>query len=267
MGLACGPVATSIIGMPRRQCQWRLSTRHSHAGSWRVETRLVRLMRQSNAKRTVVGVVTDAVFGRSLRDTPPPMIYVPLAQSEGLGRVVDTSIRISVRTTSDSSSVVRSVATALTAVSRDLTFSFQPLGDSVDAALARERLIASLSAFFGGLAVFLAVIGLYGMTAYTVTRRRTEIAIRMALGAQRSEVIGLVLRRGLALTAIGIGVGIAIAAAVTRYIEGLLFDVTPVDPATFLGVSVIFVAVAALASYMPARRASKVDPVVALRAE
>jgi putative ABC transport system permease protein len=195
------------------------------------------------------------------------MIYVPFAQSKGLGRPDDTSIRISARASSEPSSVVRSVATALTDVSRDLTFSFQPLADSVGAAVARERLTARLSAFFGALAVFLAVIGLYGVTAYTVARRRTEIAIRMALGAQRSQVIGMVLRRGLALTAIGIAVGVALAAAVTRYIEGLLFGVTPVDPATFLGVSVIFVAVAGLASYMPARRASKIDPMSALRAE
>jgi predicted permease len=220
-----------------------------------------------DTRRTVIGVAADAVFGRSLRDTPPPMMYVPLAQSRGLGRLTDTSIRISIRSSSESSSVARSVATALTAVNRDLTFSFQPLADSLDAALARERLVAMLSAFFGALAVCLAVIGLYGVTAYTATQRRTEIAIRIALGAQRSEVIGLVLRRGLALTVVGIAVGLAIAAGVTQYVKALLFGVTPVDPVTFLGVSVIFVAAAALASYMPARRASTVDPMVALRAE
>jgi putative ABC transport system permease protein len=220
-----------------------------------------------NTRRTVIGVAADAVFGRSLRDTPPAMMYMPLAQSTALGRLADTSIRISVRSSSESNSVARSVATALAAVSPDLTFSFQPLADSVDAALARERLVAMLSAFFGALAVSLAVIGLYGVTAYTATQRRTEIAIRMALGAQRSAVIGLVLRRGLALTMIGIAFGLAIAAVVTRYLKALLFGVTPVDPATFLGVSVTFVAVAALASYLPARRASNVDPMAALRAE
>jgi putative ABC transport system permease protein len=218
-------------------------------------------------RRTVVGVAADAVFSRSLRDSLPPMMYVPLAQSTGLGPPGDTSVRISVRSTSDSSSVARSAATALTAVSRDLTFSLQPLADSVDAALARERLVATLSALFGALALLLAIIGLYGLTAYTATQRRTEIAIRITLGAQRSEVIGLVLRRGLALTAIGIAVGLAVAAVVTRYVETLLFGVTPVDPATFLGVSLIFVAVAAAASYIPARRASNVDPMMALRAE
>jgi predicted permease len=220
-----------------------------------------------STKRTVVGVVSDAVFGRSLRDTAPAMIYVPLAQSAGLERIDDTGIRISVRSTSKPPSDVRSLATALTAISRDLTFSFQPLSDSVNTAVARERLVAILSACFGVLAMFLAVIGLYGVTTYTATQRRTEIAIRNALGAQRSEVIGLVLRRGLGLAAIGIAIGLATAAAVTRYLEGLLFGVRPVDPVTFLGVSMIFVVVATVASYMPARRACNVDPMTALRAE
>ena len=221
-----------------------------------------------STRRTVVGVVTDAVFGRSLRDTAPSMMYVPLAQSAGLERLADTGLRISVRSTSRThGSVARGIATALTAVSRDLTFSVRPLADDVDAALMRERLVATLSGFFGALAVFLAAIGLYGVTACTATQRRTEIAIRIALGAQRAHVIGLVLRRGLGLTAIGIALGLAIAAAVTRYLEALLFGVTPVDPATFIGVALIFVAIAAVASFMPARRASNVDPMVALRAD
>jgi putative ABC transport system permease protein len=223
---------------------------------------------RDGTRRTVVGVVTDTVFGRSLRDTAPSMMYVPLAQAAGLEGLADTGIRISVRSTSEQpGSVALSMGTALTAVNRDLAFSFRPLADDVDAALARERLVAMLSGFFGALAVFLAAIGLYGVTACTAAQRRTEIAIRMSLGAQRSEVIGLVLRRGLGLTAIGIALGLATAAAVTRYLEALLFGVTPVDPATFFGVSFIFVAVAAVASGMPARRASNVDPMVALRAE
>jgi predicted permease len=221
-----------------------------------------------STRRTVVGVVTDAVFGRSLRDTAPSMVYAPLAQSAGLERLADTGVRISVRSAPRAhGSVARGVTTALTAVSRDLTFSVRPLGEDLDAALMRERLVAVLSGFFGALAVFLAAIGLYGVAASTATERRTEIAIRMALGAQRRQVIGLVLRRGLGLTAIGIALGLAAAAAVTRYLEAVLFGVTPVDPATFVGVSVIFVAVAAVASFMPARRASNRDPMAALRAD
>jgi ABC-type antimicrobial peptide transport system permease subunit len=195
------------------------------------------------------------------------MMYVPLAQAAGLGPPGRTSIRLSVRSTAESGSVARSVATALAGVSRDLSFSVHSLADTVDAAVARERLVALLSGFFGALSVLLAVLGLYGVTACTAARRRTEIAIRMALGAQRSEVIGLVLSRGLALTALGIAVGLGIAAVVTQYVKAMLFGVTPVDPATFLGVSALFVAVAAAASYLPARQASHVDPMVVLRAE
>jgi predicted permease len=220
-----------------------------------------------NTKRTVVGVVADAVFGGSLRDTAPSMMYVPLVQSDGLERLADTGIRISVRSTSEPRALVRSLAASLTAVDGDLAFSFRPLADYLETALARERLVARLSGLFGGLAVFLAAVGLYGVTAHTATQRRREIAIRMAIGAQRSEVLALVLRRGLGLTGMGIALGLVIAGAVTRYLEALLFGVTPVDPVTFAAVSLIFAAVAAVASYMPARRASHADPMVALRAE
>lgn len=220
-----------------------------------------------DTRRTVVGVAADAVFGGSLRDAPPPMMYIPLAQSAGVERLAGAGISISVRSTFEPRAVARSIATALTAVSRDLAFSSRLLADDVDAALARERLVAMLSGVFGALAVCLAAIGLYGVTAYTATERRTEIAIRMALGAPRAEVIGLMLRRGLGSTAIGIALGLAIAATMTRYLEAMLFGVGPLDPGTFIGVFVIFVAVAAVASCVPAFRASNVDPMVALRAE
>ena len=115
--------------------------------------------------------------------------------------------------------------------------------------------------------LLLAGLGLYGITSYAVTRRRTEIGIRMALGAQRAEVIRLVLRQGIILTTIGIACGIAGAAAVTRYLEAMLFDLTPLDPMTFIAVSLMFALVAMIASFVPARRATKVDPMVALRCE
>jgi ABC-type antimicrobial peptide transport system permease subunit len=137
----------------------------------------------------------------------------------------------------------------------------------VKASLAQERLIAMLSGFFGALALLLASIGLYGVTSYAVVRRRSEIGIRMALGAQQADVMRLVLGRTLVLTAAGIAVGLAGAAAMTRSFEGMLFGVTPLDPATFLAMSVLFAAVAALAAFIPARRATRVDPMVALRCE
>jgi predicted permease len=221
-----------------------------------------------STRRTVIGVAADAVFGRSLRDATPSMMYVPLAQSAGLERLADTGIRISVRSTSEQpGSLARSIGTALTAINRDLTFSFRPLADYVDAALARERLVAMLSGFFGVLALLLAALGVYGVTSCGVSRRRTEIGIRMALGAQRADVIRMVLRQSLVMTAAGIVLGLAGAAAVTQYLEAMLFGLTPLDPSTFIAVSVIFALVATLASYMPARRASHADPLVALRAE
>lgn len=220
-----------------------------------------------NTKRTVIGVAADAIFGSSLRDVVPPTMYIPLAQSAVWDRPSGTGIRISVRSTPDAGSITRSIAARLTAVNPDLTFSFRPLADSVDAALARERLVARLSGFFGALAVLLAAVGLYGLTACTAAHRRREIAIRMALGAQRTEVIHLVLRRSVGLTAIGVCVGLALTAGITRYVEGLLFGVTPLDPAILLGVSLMFLAVAALASSLPARRASRLEPMAVLRAE
>jgi putative ABC transport system permease protein len=131
----------------------------------------------------------------------------------------------------------------------------------------QERLVALLASSFGVLALLLAAIGLYGLLAYTVTRRGNEIGIRMALGAQRFEVMGLVARQSLVLTSTGIILGLAGAAALTRYVKGMLFGLSPLDPTTLLAVSLLFGLVAALASYVPARRATMVDPLVALRCE
>jgi putative ABC transport system permease protein len=120
---------------------------------------------------------------------------------------------------------------------------------------------------FAGVAAVLAAIGIYGILAYLVVQRTVEIGIRMALGAQRAQVLAEVLRKGLILTTIGITVGLIGAAAVTRVLQGMLFGITPLDPITFLAVALTFGFVTMLASYMPARRATRVDPLVALRSE
>ena len=124
-----------------------------------------------------------------------------------------------------------------------------------------------LSGFFGALALVIAALGLYGVTSYTVNRRVTEIGIRRALGAQRAHVLGLVLGQSLTLTGVGIGIGLAVAAATTRSLGGLLFGLTPLDPAIFMGVAALFAIVATLAALFPAHRATRVDPLVALRNE
>ena len=132
---------------------------------------------------------------------------------------------------------------------------------------SRPRLYAALLGLFAAVAAALAVVGLYGVIAYGVAQRKREIGIRVALGATRTQVIGLVLRQSLALTAVGILIGLAGAAALTRYLESMLFGLTPLDPTTWGAVSVLFAMVAAVAAYVPARCAMTIDPMRALRAE
>jgi putative ABC transport system permease protein len=133
--------------------------------------------------------------------------------------------------------------------------------------VARQRFYAVVLGVFAGVAALLAAIGIYGVLAYAVIQRTQEIGVRIALGARRQQVLNLVLRRGLLLAAAGIALGLAGAGAGTRYLQGMLFGVTPLDGVTFTVVAVGFTLVAALASYVPARRATHVDPMVALRSE
>jgi NAD(P)-dependent dehydrogenase (short-subunit alcohol dehydrogenase family) len=214
-----------------------------------------------------VGVVADTVFD-SQREGMDPIAYLPLAQSAHLTARGLTEIGLGVRPAAGAPmQLTRSIAAALTAVDPAVSFGFRSLSEQVDAAIARERILAALSAVFGLLALGLAAIGLYGVTSYSIGRRTQEIGVRMALGARRSAVIALVLRRSMALTAAGLVLGLIGATAVTRYLGGLLFGLTPLDPATFAGVSVLFAVVAALAAWIPARRASRIDPLAALRCD
>ena len=133
--------------------------------------------------------------------------------------------------------------------------------------MATDRMFSGLLVVFSAVALVLAAVGLYGIIAYTVARRIREIGIRMALGAGRAEVLGLVMRRAVALTTIGIAIGLIVALAVTRMLSSLLFEIDPHDPLTFGGIAGLLAAIALLASYVPAFRATRVDPVVALRYE
>jgi putative ABC transport system permease protein len=144
-------------------------------------------------------------------------------------------------------------------------FNVAPMQHLVDSKVSRPRMYAVLIGVFAGVAVMLAAFGIYGVLAYSVAQRTREIGVRMALGAEPTAVIRLVLGQTAALTATGIVLGLTGSAALTRYLRGLLFGVTPLDPATFVVVALMFIAVATLAAFVPARRATKVDPLVALR--
>jgi ABC-type antimicrobial peptide transport system permease subunit len=146
-------------------------------------------------------------------------------------------------------------------------FEVQTLASEVDSSIAQERLVARLSSFFGILALLLASIGLYGVLAYAAARRTGEIGIRMALGAQPGDVVWLVMREVLLLIGIGVSLGLAVATAATRLVASLLFGLTPTDPLTIGIATLLMVTVALLAGYLPARKASRIDPMLALRHE
>ena len=139
--------------------------------------------------------------------------------------------------------------------------------DVVATATMRPRFFAALLGAFGAVAALIAIVGIYGVLAYVVGRRTKEIGVRMALGAQRRNVLQLVLRQGATMTALGVAAGLAGAVALTRYLESLLFGLAPLDVPTYAVVAAAFAAVALLASYLPARRATLIDPLAALRHE
>jgi ABC-type antimicrobial peptide transport system permease subunit len=157
------------------------------------------------------------------------------------------------------------VADALSGFDRRLSFSSRPIGQDVKAALTQERLLAIMSSFFGGLALLLSALGLYGMTAHAAARRRSEIGIRLALGATPMRVLRMVLLRTLTVTGAGMAAGVAVSIWASRFIASLLFGVQPGSPVTIAAAGLTLLAVAAVASAIPAARASRTDPAQALR--
>jgi predicted permease len=213
--------------------------------------------------KEIVGVVADAVY-RNLREPIPPTLYVPLAQLNDSFTV--PSLSLNVRSDTGSPALLsRSVAAAVASINSDLDVTFRPLGSLVDASLTQERLIATLSGFFGGLALLLAGLGLYGVTSYAVNRRRSEIGIRMALGAAPGGVVRLVLHRVALLVGAGVIAGVLVSLWAARFVDTLLFGLAPRDPMTLAAAALILSAVGALAGWIPARRASRIDPAQVLR--
>jgi putative ABC transport system permease protein len=142
-----------------------------------------------------------------------------------------------------------------------------PMDQLVASSLTRQRFYAAVMGVFAAIAVLLSAVGIYGVLAYAVGQRTREFGVRTALGARSRDVLAMVLRQGLGLTSIGIGIGLAGAIALTRYIEGMLYGVTPLDPLTYVAVVALFAAVTSIASYVPARRATRIDTLTALRYE
>ena len=214
-----------------------------------------------NRTHEIVGLVRDAAY-RSLRDPVPPTIYLPLTQLDEVGSFVAISAKAAAL---PAGTLSRSVMSAIGGIDRNLALTSRPLGDYVNAALIQERLLAMLAGFFGVLALLLAGVGLYGVTSYAVGRRRTEMGIRMALGAAPGAVLALVLRRVAILVTIGVVVGGAISVWAARYVGTLLFGLEPRDPATIAGAALVLAFIGALAGWLPARRASRIDPARVLR--
>jgi predicted permease len=212
---------------------------------------------------TVVGVVRDSVF-RSIRSPDEPTVYLPLGQDAD--PILTANFYIGVRSTRQPpQQLTRAVGAAILAVNRDIVLKARPIDDEVRDAMAQDRIVAELSGFFGGLALLLAALGLYGVTSYAVARRRSELGIRMALGAAPAIVMRLVLARVTALVAAGVAVGAALALVAARFVAALLYGLEPRDPATLVGAAVTLAAVGAAAGWLPAYRASRIDPAEVLR--
>jgi predicted permease len=211
----------------------------------------------------VVGLVKDAVY-RSPRDAMEPIVYVPLGQ---LGPDETWPFAaIGVRAAAGSPALLTSaVAAALERVDPRLSLTFRAFSDQIGASLMRERMVAVLSGFFGGLALLLAAIGLYGVTSYAASRRRREIAVRMALGAEAPGVVRMVVGRALRLAAIGLLTGAALSLWASRFVGSLLFGLEPRDATTLLVAAATLAGTCLLASWLPARRASRIDPARVLR--
>jgi putative ABC transport system permease protein len=215
----------------------------------------------ANPDAEIVGVVADAVY-RSVRQDIPATMYVPLPQAELWGAAVALTVRAA---RGSPLLLTRSIAAAITGVDPDVSLTFRELADQVSASLAQERLVAWLSGCFGALALLLAALGLYGVTAYAVNRRRGELGIRMALGAAPQGVVRLVLRRVGVMVGVGVTAGALATWWAAQLAAALLYDVSPRDGLTLAGAALALVAVGAVAAWLPARRAARIDPVDVLR--
>jgi predicted permease len=226
----------------------------------------------------IVGVVDDMRQG-GLDQEPAPQFFVDYRQVLALTqarrmpaaaqeRLAFGFLSFVVRTDGDPARLVPTARSLIGRVDSNVGIdALLPMDQLVASSLTRQRFYAAVMGVFAAIAVLLSAVGLYGVLAYAVGQRTREFGVRTALGARSRDVLSMVVHQGLRLTSIGIGIGLAGAIALTRYIEGMLYDVTPLDPLTYVAVVAFFVAVTSLASYVPARRATRIDPMTALRYE
>jgi putative ABC transport system permease protein len=222
---------------------------------------LTALVRGERRDLEVVGIVQN-VNSSGLRAAPPPTVYVAYAQLTG-----DVPTEIEVRGSGRLAGLSAALTQVLQPLLTDAPVEVRPLSSQVEASITQERMMALLGTGFGLLALTLAAIGIYGLLSYGVAQRTREIGIRMALGAKPWGIVGLVLRSALVPLAVGIAAGVPAARALSRLIESMLFGLTPADPIAVGGATLMLVMVAHLAAFLPARRAARVDPLVALRSE
>ena len=227
-----------------------------------VRFRLDSYIGKPSATHEIVGLVKDTKY-RDLREKPIPLVYVAAAQDDR----PDNFPQFLIRSTLPPRTVLPSIKEAILQSGPQIIIDFRTMETQIRDSLLRERLMATLSGFFGFLAVLLAIVGLYGVISYTVARRTNEIGIRVALGAQRIDVVGMIMREAVALLILGVALGVALALVVARTATSLLYGLKPHDPLTLALAVLALAIVAALASFLPARRAAQLDPMVALREE
>jgi predicted permease len=210
----------------------------------------------------IVGIAADSKYA-AMREEPAPQIFLAALEHDAIAELTAY-----VRTTGDPNQMAAAIRRVVQKLDPTLpAFNVRTFEEHLARSLTNEHLFASLSTAFGALATLLAAVGLYGVMAYTVTRRTREIGIRIALGARTSQVAGPVLREAAVLVAIGLGLGLGAAWWLTRYVESQLYGVAPHDPWTLIVCAVALTTVAGLAAWLPARRATRIDPLAALRSE
>jgi ABC-type antimicrobial peptide transport system permease subunit len=220
-----------------------------------------RYMAAGRERLQVVGVAQDGKY-RSLNESPRTYMYLPLAQS------YRSAVKLHVRSNADTGAILNAIRQVFQAIDPDLPVTeTMPIADHLEQAVFAQRIGATLLAIFGALALTLAAVGLYSVMAYAVNQRTHEMGIRLALGASPGELRRMVVSSGMKVAGVGLALGAAGAFALSRLLTSLLNGVSPTDPATFAVVVTLLAAVAFLAALIPARRASSVDPIVALRYE